>query len=93
MVIKSLGQQGSVLEAVYTIPESICVTGGTVGGGGEAFLPCGVTTALFDEVRPTRFSEGRYRMFVARKAWPSFGLMVNRSWFAPHAGEHSYFCT
>lgn len=50
MVVTSLGQQGSMLEAVYTIPDNICITGGTVGGGGGAFLPCGVTTALFDEV-------------------------------------------
>lgn len=51
MLVTSLGQQGSMLEAEYTIPETICTTGGTVGGGGGAFLPCGVTTALFDEVR------------------------------------------
>lgn len=50
MVVTSLGQQGSMLEAVYTIPDNICITGGTIGGGGGAFLPCGVTTALFDEV-------------------------------------------
>ena len=50
MLVTSLGQQGSMLEAEYTIPENICITGGTVGGGGGAFLPCGVTTALFDEV-------------------------------------------
>lgn len=51
MLVTSLGQQGSMLEAQYTIPENICIAGGTVGGGGGAFLPCGVTTALFDEVR------------------------------------------
>lgn len=51
MEVTSLGQQGSMLEAVYKVPESICVAGGTYGGGGQAFLPCGVTTALFDEVR------------------------------------------
>ena len=51
MLVTSLGQQGSMLEAEYTIPENICITGGTVGGDGGAFLPCGVTTALFDEVR------------------------------------------
>ena len=50
MLVTSVGQQGSMLEAVYTIPENICVTGGTLGGGGGSVLPCGVTTALFDEV-------------------------------------------
>lgn len=50
MHVTSLGQQGSMLEAVYTIPDNICVSGGTFGGGGGAFLPCGVTTAIFDEV-------------------------------------------
>ncbi|CAM9868520.1 unnamed protein product [Scytosiphon promiscuus] len=53
MLVTSLGQQGSMLEAVYTIPDSICINGGTSdkgGSGEEPYLPCGVTTALFDEV-------------------------------------------
>lgn len=46
---------------VYRVPENVCVKGGILGvsdgdggvggSGGAAFLPCGVTTALFDEVQ------------------------------------------
>lgn len=50
MQVTSVGQQGTSLETVYTVPENVCVSEGTFGGGGKAFLPCGVTLALFDEV-------------------------------------------
>lgn len=45
---------------MYRVPDNVCIKGGTLMGAdahdsskgkGEAFLPCGVTTALFDEVR------------------------------------------
>lgn len=55
MLVTSVGQQGSSLEAVYTVPENICLPretsgGGGGGGGGKSFLSCGATTAIFDEV-------------------------------------------
>lgn len=52
MLVTSVGQQGSSLEAVYTVPENICLSRETSGGGdgGKAFLSCGATTAIFDEV-------------------------------------------
>lgn len=49
MLVTSLGQQGSSLEAVFTVPKNIC-TRETAGDGADVYLPCGVTNALFDEV-------------------------------------------
>eukprot|EP00752_Nemacystus_decipiens_P012870 g11394.t2 len=86
MVVTSLGQQGSMLEAEYTIPDNICITGGTVGGGGGAFLPCGVTTALFDEV-------STLAMVIAdRKYRPGVSISLSCQMFHPVApGERVTF--
>lgn len=82
MLVTSVGQQGSSLEAVYTVPENVCMTGGTSGGGGDsdggAVLSCGVTTALFDEVwhgaRRMRL-EQLYPKYVYRGLWYNHRVM------------------
>ncbi|CAM9579709.1 unnamed protein product [Ectocarpus sp. 4 AP-2014] len=86
MLVTSVGQQGSMLEAVYTIPENICVTGGTLGGGGGCVLPCGVTTALFDEVSTLAM------MIADRTCRPGVSISLSCQMFHPVApGERVTF--
>lgn len=52
--VTSVSPRGT--EMVYRVPANVCITGGTVSeagtcGEGQPFLPCGVTIALFDEVK------------------------------------------
>lgn len=82
MLVTSVGQQGSSLEAVYTVPENICLPretsgGGGGGGGGKSFLSCGATTAIFDEV-------STLAMVIADKTYrPGVSISLSCQMFHP----------
>ncbi|CAM9760313.1 unnamed protein product [Laminaria digitata] len=87
MLVTSVGQQGSSLEAVYTVPENICLPRETSGGdGGKAFLSCGATTAIFDEV-------STLAMVIADKTYrPGVSISLSCQMFHPvRPGERVTF--